>query len=336
MAAPDDDKANDRRPPSNPCDNPFTTFQRFVDERMSAMLQSLVGLPSAFRDPQAWPSNDPYGRWRGGLLDLPPQTADEVVCDFIFDSPYSPLQIENDPHLKIFGSQWREAFADLMDAAEGRQMASTPRRLGREEWFSNHIAQWTKSVEQHMKEQSDVSKLLAAFGASNPIGPLRALDRAYEEAREMFSLGDRGEFEDREDANDREPDTELDMYDRWSDRAGDNVTGSPAQPSSRLLLPPEQQQSKPPQPSSRPSLISTLTRTETVTMPDGSVRTRRVLKKRFADGTEERNESEEVSAPKSERSQGLQENTWKEQPRMEEKQDSSKPDDEKKRGWFWS
>lgn len=42
------------------------------------------------------------------------------------------------------------------------------------------------------------------------------------------------------------------------------------------------------------SIISTLTTTATRTLPDGSVETTRVLKRRFADGTEETNESVEV------------------------------------------
>lgn len=42
------------------------------------------------------------------------------------------------------------------------------------------------------------------------------------------------------------------------------------------------------------SIISTLTNTVTRTLPDGSVETRRVFKKRFADGTEESDESVEV------------------------------------------
>ncbi|KAK5046523.1 hypothetical protein LTR84_008326 [Exophiala bonariae] len=44
------------------------------------------------------------------------------------------------------------------------------------------------------------------------------------------------------------------------------------------------------------SIISTLTTTVTRTLPDGSVETKRVFKKRFADGTEESDESTEVKS----------------------------------------
>ena len=46
------------------------------------------------------------------------------------------------------------------------------------------------------------------------------------------------------------------------------------------------------------SIVSTMTTTETRTLPDGSVETRRMLKKRFADGREESNETVETQMPK--------------------------------------
>lgn len=45
----------------------------------------------------------------------------------------------------------------------------------------------------------------------------------------------------------------------------------------------------------KPSIVSTMTRTSSRTLPDGSVETRRVLKKKFADGREESEESTDIS-----------------------------------------
>jgi len=45
----------------------------------------------------------------------------------------------------------------------------------------------------------------------------------------------------------------------------------------------------------KPSIVSTMTRTTSRTLPDGSVETRRVLKKKFADGREESEESTDIS-----------------------------------------
>lgn len=49
-----------------------------------------------------------------------------------------------------------------------------------------------------------------------------------------------------------------------------------------------------PEPESKPSIVSSMTRTETRTLPDGAVETKRVLKRRFADGNEEHEESIET------------------------------------------
>jgi hypothetical protein len=79
---------------------------------------------------------------------------------------------------------------------------------------------------------------------------------------------------------------------------------------------------------SKPSAISTMTRTERRTLPDGSVKTRTVKTKRFADGSEESDESVEVVPPPAQR------NSVK-QPRSE---DNTRDDDKgaSNGGWFWS
>jgi hypothetical protein len=67
----------------------------------------------------------------------------------------------------------------------------------------------------------------------------------------------------------------------------------------------------------RPQVLSTLTTTETTRLPDGSVKTTVVLKRRFADGLEEMKESTKTS--------------------FEEPTASSSGDqDASKKGWFWS
>ncbi|QIX01773.1 hypothetical protein AMS68_007290 [Peltaster fructicola] len=65
-----------------------------------------------------------------------------------------------------------------------------------------------------------------------------------------------------------------------------------------------------------PGILAALTTTQTTRMPDGSVTTKVVLKKRFADGREEITESVKVEYPEQ---------------AADAKDSSSKP-----RGWFWS
>ena len=103
------------------------------------------------------------------------------------------------------------------------------------------------------------------------------------------------------------------------------------------------------------SLISTLTTTERVTLSDGSVRTKRVLRKRFADGSEENNESEEVQAPRDGTSgsgedgiarvrrrevmtqkKGKEEGKGGDAKNNEENRDNDQDKERKRGGWFWS
>jgi hypothetical protein len=70
---------------------------------------------------------------------------------------------------------------------------------------------------------------------------------------------------------------------------------------------------------SRPQVLSTLTTTETTRLPDGSVKTTVVLKRRFADGLEERQESTQTSF---EEPQPTASNSGGKEP--------------SRKGWFWS
>lgn len=69
-----------------------------------------------------------------------------------------------------------------------------------------------------------------------------------------------------------------------------------------------------------PSVISTMTTTQTRTLPDGSVETKRVLKRRFADGSEEKEESHDVSQPKQQQKMTADKTTSGITPQQ---------------GWFW-
>lgn len=73
-------------------------------------------------------------------------------------------------------------------------------------------------------------------------------------------------------------------------------------------------------PTPKASVISTLTTMTSRTLPDGSVETKRVLKKRFADGVEESEESTEVVHPQASTSS----------------LGKTSADEQKKQGWFWT
>lgn len=87
------------------------------------------------------------------------------------------------------------------------------------------------------------------------------------------------------------------------------------------------------------SIVSTLTTIEKRTLPDGRTQTRRVLKKRFADGREESSESNQIQS--QEPSRGVEGKSLPEKPEanvIEKSKPSvvSIPDKKKIGGWFWT
>lgn len=82
---------------------------------------------------------------------------------------------------------------------------------------------------------------------------------------------------------------------------------------------------------SKPSLLSTLTTTESRTLPDGTKTAKIVLKKRFSDGVEESNErhyTEHVRPP------SVPPKSITEQ--IDMKKDRTESSDKSKKGWFWT
>lgn len=84
-------------------------------------------------------------------------------------------------------------------------------------------------------------------------------------------------------------------------------------------LAPPQIPAQPQADTNRPQVLSTLTTTETTRLPDGSVKTTVVLKRRFANGLEERQESTQTSF---EEPQSIAPAPVGQEP--------------SKKGWFWS
>lgn len=89
------------------------------------------------------------------------------------------------------------------------------------------------------------------------------------------------------------------------------------------------------------SIVSTMTTTERRTLPDGTVETKRVLKKRFADGREESNESVERQMLSSSNSRSAEPKPLEMEVSSTARQDkqtqtNEKEDPQPKRsGWFW-
>ena len=340
MAPPDDRESSSRKLCTDSFDNPFIAFQRFVDEQISSMLQSVTGLPSTLknprswpRDPRTWPKDEANDTQLAESAEKRIPRGEDAVAHFLNESEYSPFNIENDPDLKVFGPLWLQAFGDLMDAAEGRRMASTTREFNKAEWVAHYVPRWAKAVEDRAAAYSPLHAVLREF--SNSTDPFEQLQVLRRTIADNYWTNTSSTDNTDEEANEAQEETELEMYERMLAMGNNDSADSRSPTTSSAPSPsPEPPTSSPLEPTS--SIISTLTTTERVTMPDGSVRTRRVLKKRFSDGREESNESEEVQQPRKSSLNERVEDAWSRQTPKNAEETRQEPEEKRKGGWFWS
>lgn len=127
----------------------------------------------------------------------------------------------------------------------------------------------------------------------------------------------------------REPQTELDAYEQFLGKAnGKEEVMSRQRASQPATSQPRQQERQiTAQDVSKSKIISTLSTTEKTTLPDGTVTTKVVLKKRFADGSEQVTETVSTTHP-----HGAEE-SWKGHDGKTSEHGEAKA--EQKKGWFW-
>lgn len=171
---------------------------------------------------------------------------------FFASSPYAPRRLEQDSITAQRGDKWRQAFDELLVAQEGmengRESSLWPAQLPLLSWID----------EVHRR------------GLNNPTGFLQ--DIMKDEAIAEDAFNNRTEDSDAEvQRNGSESHTsELDLYEQFL--------------GGRRLA--ERQSAHGPQGPNKPTITSTLTTTESRRLPDGTVITKTVLKKQFADGSE--------------------------------------------------
>ncbi|KAG9524524.1 hypothetical protein KCV07_g1837, partial [Aureobasidium melanogenum] len=269
--------------------------------------------------------------------------------DWFRHSPYSPIQLEQHSTAHQHGGKWRAAFEDLLCAhlekpqvaheawkAEDSIAASDPDN----QTLYNHWAlpgiDWMLGLQcrgilppqlpsLYNITPLETKKLDRVFGkivsgVSNfwtPYG--RAV---YEDFTQLARIVASPDVEDLVVRSNMQPDTELDMYERlWmakEDYGKDETEASKSSATSNndLSAPPSKNEE-----AEKPSVIAVMTTTEMRTMPDGTVYTKRVLKKRFSDGTEENREEESTGPPDSDD--------------KSESGDGGHGLHDKKGGWFW-
>ena len=245
-------------------------------------------------------------------------------------SSYSPLQLEQRPETKDT-TRWRDAFEDLiLLEREGNMPNATLRRLERSRGDHDSFGNWLLRLAERGTFQNGVE----GFGVSNPHwnGISKQPGYGYSSKRtDYHSEQDRTIPErDRDEAE-----TELDYYDRFlgphasSGSSSSTVSESRSTADNRRFSEPQSTNNA----NGKPSVISTMTKTERQTLPDGTIHTRVVLKKRFADGSEENSETvhtTQASAPENSPA------TAKLQQDSESPQEKGITEQANKKGWFWN
>ncbi|CAL00843.1 hypothetical protein CBS63078_1748 [Aspergillus niger] len=268
----------------------------------------------------------------------------------VFSSLMSSLSLssENENNNPATESHWREAFEDLIRLENGKPMldqdtTALAKRETARDWLYGLAKRGSLGDQWKISESG-------RDGRSNPM----LVFHDYTSDR-----GDGGEvsLERTADENETETMTELDMFDRFFEDAAARESKAIAEmfesPILRLLLeerrrprdtdekwlepvsdkrnentvpdtlPENKLQSTPVTESTttteQPTVISTMTRTERVRLPDGSTQKKTVWTKRFSDGREESNETTEVLNP----------------PHGQNSTGDSSSANQKESGWFW-
>ncbi|KAJ4373569.1 hypothetical protein N0V86_007711 [Didymella sp. IMI 355093] len=232
----------------------------------------------------------------------PPADAPRHGDPNITENPYSPSALEADERTKHMGSLWRNAFDDLMRTTQEHPLLSDAQNSGFDQ-MGDHAKELEQLKEDNRRRLLEVRESVRHATSDEP---------SYEYAHDHEDQHDdpptpkpqQTSFSGSPSVSHSNTETELDAYER-------------------LLTP--QAASLSSNPESKSAILSTLTTTERTTAPDGTVTTRIVLKKRFADGSEQSCETVHTH------SEDLWRATQNAQKTAETTQKSPK-----KGGWFWS
>lgn len=180
---------------------------------------------------------------------------------FVVMSPYSPLRLEQQERFRDHGAKWRNAFEDLLAVQSGREMAEE---------------------KQRPQDQGSNSEWIGSMLERGLFGPFKRIGAGDERLTQMSPLAN--EVESRHPEHDIQGDevTELDLYERFLGTQGKLPLSS-----SLFSTQPSESDAERTGEDDQIGIISTLTTTERTMLPNGTVHTKVMLKKRFADGREE-------------------------------------------------
>lgn len=232
-------------------------------------------------------------------------------------SPYSPIQLEQHEQAHEHGSKWRAAFEDLLCAHLDKEQIAKDAWTGKVE-NQRLYSSWAQSgldwmlglqcrgvlppqlpslynITPNEKKKLDrvYGKVIAGTRLWTPYGKLVAND--FDALARVIASPNMEDMVSKTKTYPQQP--ELSMYEPLLG-GRQSAVGQ--------------------------TLIATLTTVERTILEDGTIRTKRVLKKRFADGTEENSEAIETGR--------IDDRTDS----KEEGQETSSDRKEKGNNWFWS
>ncbi|KAF2113506.1 hypothetical protein BDV96DRAFT_577903 [Lophiotrema nucula] len=253
--------------------------------------------------------------------------------------PYSPKSLEEDELFGKAGIRWRDAWEDLVRTMGARELI-TEEKPGESRKLSDErqverMPEVFRSPFHFVPDYPRVDPWSGTIGQNGHNGEHPHGSSGMSGVEVTGEPRDEPSYEyghDHEDQHD-DPPTPKPKQGRWSSgapatelEAYEKLLGTSSSGAAAGI---------------RPSVLSTLTTTERTTAPDGTVTTKVVLKKRFADGREE--SSETVHTQKGQESNAApQQDAWK---AMQDAQFPSQlapasgkeeKKDDKKKGWFWT
>lgn len=287
------------------------------------------------------------------------------VIHYLDHSPYSPQQLETDELFRQRGRQWRDAFEDLLAIQNGLPLpdeVSVRRNKCNAHWvqamLDDGLLDRSRKVVRKDQESSFArDELDKAFQAVCAMIGYPGKDRKEssnyhrkEQDEDEDYHDDNGDENDEGDDNDDDDDdennedeelTELDWYERMicPDRGlfterlnavfSDAFRNESQQSNTTSFFAAKHETG-----SGKPGIVSTLITTERTTQPDGSVITKMVLKKRFADGREESTETTHTTNGQHEEKPKLTVEPEAEKSKVGKKGDEV--EEPRSSGWFWS
>lgn len=243
--------------------------------------------------------------------------------EFLTGNRYSPLVLEQQEH----GAKWRQAFEDLLEVENGKESSRThlpnvnTKREPPEDWLRRLIAKDMIAIRRDTWSLMDDH--VGTFGLFHGLG---SGFQRHGSPETPFHDSKRDKYTQKGE----EPATELDLYEYF---LGDR-SSTPAHHTQRTQTTTQEIRDRPQQDTNeKPSIIATMTTSERTMLPDGTVITKKVLKKKFSDGTEETQETNDTTPSMQARPPPVASNITAEGEAESKQIERVKG---KKNNWFWS